>query len=184
MATTTRLKTYDDLCRAREDGNRYELIEGVLILVAGPSSKHQRIHHRLLNAFDAVVIPNSLGEVFYAPFDVRLAAHTYVQPDLMVVLSERLDIVGDAFIDGPPDLVVEIFSPSSRARDQGQKAQLYARYGAREYWTVEPETRTITIHAESDGERYQRVEQVRDVARSVVVPGLTIDLATLFANLP
>lgn len=184
MAVATGTLTYDDLCRAREDGNRYELIDGELIVIAGPSPKHQWTSGELFVAFREAVTKPGLGLVFMAPLDVHLGGHQYVQPDLVVVLNERSAIVGAAMIEGAPDLLVEIASPSSRARDRGRKLALYAETGVREYWFVDPQSRSVTVHAEPAGDRYQRVERAEDVARSVVVPGLSVDLASLFATFP
>ena len=184
MSTLARTLTYEDLCRAREDGNRYELIEGELILVAAPSPLHQRLLVWLTVAFVQKVAAPRLGEVFVAPLDVRLSDGSIVQPDLIVVLADRSSIVGEALIEGAPSLIVEILSPSSRARDRGKEAALYARTGVPEYWIVDPEARSITVHAPPSGGRYDDVSQEGDLTRSVTVPGLTIDPTALFAGLP
>ena len=125
MATVARALTYEDLCRAREDGNRYELIDGELVLVAAPSLRHQRFLLWLGMAFDRLVWEAGRGEAYVAPVDVHLADDgSYVQPDVFVVLADRAETVGEALIEGEPSLLVEVASRSSRTRDRGQKAML------------------------------------------------------------
>jgi Uma2 family endonuclease len=180
MATTTTLKTYDDLCRAREDGNRYELIEGVLILVAGPSPRHQEIIYRFGVLLNDVVVRPGRGRVFPAPLDVRFTPENVVQPDLVVVLNDRRHIITESLIEGAPSLLVEIASRSSRSRDRGEKLQLYARFGVPEYWFIDAEARAVTVYAEPSGDRYARVVQAVNVAQSIILPELTVDLGVLF----
>ena len=184
MPTVTRTLTYEDLCRAREDGNRYELIDGELVLIAGPSPKHQWTSSRLFVAFDRAIVEPGLGYVFAAPLDVHLGGQQYVQPDLLVVLNERLDIIGATLIDGAPDLVAEITSSSSRAIDRTRKLAPYARSGVREYWLVELEGRAVTVYSAPTGEGFARVERAEEVARSTIVPGLAVEVAPLFSGLP
>jgi Uma2 family endonuclease len=183
MSILTGPLTYEDLCRQREDGNRYELIDGVLIVIAGPSPMHQWVSHRLAVAFDRAVVEPGLGFIFAAPLDVQLGPQTYVQPDLLVVLRERAGIIGATLIEGAPDLVVEIISASSRAIDRTRKLTLYARSGVREYWLVDLEARSVTVHAEPVGDRFARVERADQTARSVILPGLAVDLDALFSPL-
>ncbi|MDP9362929.1 MAG: Uma2 family endonuclease [Chloroflexota bacterium] len=185
MATAARAPGYDDLCRAREDGNRYELIDGELLVIAGPSPRHQWTSSRLFVAFDRAIVEPGLGFVFTAPLDVHLGGQQYAQPDLLVVLTERASIIGPTLIDGAPDLVVEISSTSSRAIDRTRKLALYARPGVREYWLVDLGGRAVTVHALPTGEGYARVEQRAEAeARSTILPGLVVQVATLFSGLP
>jgi Uma2 family endonuclease len=184
MSVVARPLTYEDLCRAREDGNRYELIEGELILVAAPSPWHQRLSRRLVVLFDRIVGETGIGEVFDAPLDVRFADGSVVQPDVFVVLADRAHIVEETLIEGAPSLLVEISSPSSRAIDRRRKAALYARNGIPEYWCVDPDDRAIIVHADPAEGAYQTVRRETAVARSVTVPGLVVNLAELFSGLP
>lgn len=152
-------------------------------MVAAPSLRHQWISQRLTVAVDRAVFDPGLGWVFTAPLDVHLGG-SYVQPDLVVVLKGRAGIMTKAMIEGAPDLLVEIASPSSSATDRRQKLALYARSGVREYWFVDTPSQSITVHAEPAGEAYEWVERAEDVARSIIVPGLAVDLAPLFADVP
>ena len=184
MSILTGQLSYEDLCRAREDGNRYELIEGELILVAAPSVWHQRLLLRLARLFSQAVMEPGLGEVFLSPLDVRFSDRSVVQPDLIVILADRAHVVDDALLEGAPSLVLEIESPSSRVRDRRTKAALYARNGVPEYWRVDPDDRAITVHADPAGGAYRTVRRETEIARSVTVPGLVVNLTDLFTGMP
>jgi Uma2 family endonuclease len=174
--------TYDDLLQTPDDGNRYEIIGGELIVSPTPVPLHQEIIVRLVLWIGSFVRDRDLGIVYAAPIDVKLTEHNYVEPDIVFVARERLSIVGPKFISGAPDLLVEVYSPSSRQRDLVQKAALYAASGVREYWQVDPESRALTINVLRDG-LYLPTRHVEGTARSEVLGDLTIDVAALFLNL-
>jgi Uma2 family endonuclease len=182
MSVATQPLTYAELCRKREeDGVRYELIEGELVVVAAPSPRHQLLSRRLVVRFDAVMEQTGLGEVFDSPLDVRFADGSVVQPDVIVVLADRAHIIQEKLIEGAPNLLVEISSPSSRATDRTRKARLYARQGVSEYWWVDPEARSIWVHAAPDERSYRTIREETVVAQSATIPGLAVTLADLFA---
>ncbi len=180
MVSTVARLTYEDLCRAREDGNRYELIEGELVLVASPSPLHQRVSRRLAFAFDRVLSVDASGEVFYAPLDVRFPDGSVVQPDIVVVLSDRASIVGESLIEGVPSLIVEIGSPSSKGRDRGSKRSLYARFGVPEYWYVDLELSQLVIHRHPVEGSYRSVTKAVGAAVPAAIPNVHVSLASLF----
>lgn len=183
MATTTATKrwTYADLDRLpeSENGERYEIIDGELIVTPSAVPLHQLADYRLTRRLGDHVEGGRLGQIFFAPVDVRLGDQTLI-PDLLFISRARLDIVGPKAIEGAPDLVVEILSPSTRDRDLGVKKAVYARHGVREYWIVDPEARSVTVFA-LRGDRYEPLPQEGGVARSEVLAGLAIDVAALFA---
>jgi Uma2 family endonuclease len=111
-----------------------------------------------------------------------LSQRDIVQPDALLIARERLGIVRQGLIEGPPDLVVKIVSPSTRPKDRIEKAELYARSGVCEYWQVDPRHRSVIVLALRDG--IYVPQPVEDgVARSVELPGLTVDVTALFADL-
>ena len=108
-------------------------------------------------------------------------ARKVVQPDLVYVASERREIVKLHGIEGPPDLVVEILSPGTR--DRGYKLKMYARYQVREYWIVDPETRSAALYAFGTQQNIEpKFYTTTDVMTSALFPGLTIPLAEVFAD--
>ncbi|MCC7022317.1 MAG: Uma2 family endonuclease [Thermomicrobiales bacterium] len=185
MSTRFHPLTYADLERARETSQeRIELIEGELYVTASPSLKHQDVSALFNAAFREAVARPGLGRVYYAPVDVRLAEHTIVQPDLVVVLSDRSHILTPARIEGAPSLVVEILSPSTSAYDRETKRQTYARHDVPEYWMVDAKRATVTVCSDPRDGCYQRDVTFNDVAVSATIPRLSVDLEELFASVP
>jgi Uma2 family endonuclease len=119
------------------------------------------------------------GEVFVAPIDVELSMYDIVEPDVVVVLDANASVKQTKRIVGAPDVVVEVISPSSELRDRARKAALYAMNGVREYWLVDPGTKTFDVLALRDSD-YEKLAQPPGVAQSQVIEGLEIDLKRLF----
>lgn len=134
--------TYEHYCQLPE-GDRYELIEGELLLTPSPTVRHQRVAATMQEALRTFVKANDLGSVFYAPLDVVLSDENVVQPDILFISKERDNIIKEENIQGPPDLVVEIISPSTAERDRSLKKALYGKFGVREYWIVDPEIKQL-----------------------------------------
>lgn len=151
--------------------------------MAPPSVRHQRLLRDLNRLIETHVAENGLGETFFAPIGVRFADDTEVQPDLVFVAADRMGIVTDDAIEGAPDLVVEVLSPSTRRRDQTDKQALYERAGVREYWLVDPKTEAVEIRTLTDA-GYQLVSSARGAGAvtSGVLAGFTVSLADLFAR--
>ena len=136
--------TYEDYLNAPED-KRYELLDGELVPIPTPGELHQSISILLGWKLVQFASENSLGRVYLAPFDVVLSDVDVVQPDLLFVSNERDHIITSANIQGAPDLVVEILSPSTAERDRTFKRTLYARHGVNEYWMVDTTAKDITV---------------------------------------
>jgi Uma2 family endonuclease len=130
---------------ALDDDQRYEVIDGELLLVPGPGTVHQSLVGELYLRFATYVRAHGAGTVFLSPLDVVLDDRNVVQPDVLFIRNEALAIIDPRAIRGTPDLVVEIISPSSRRRDRMVKAELYARAGVPEYWIVDPAERSIEV---------------------------------------
>jgi Uma2 family endonuclease len=182
MAMLSHPATYDDLQRLRDTSDEFiELIEGALVVTPSPTPLHQFVSQRLYDLLKSAVADTGLGLVSYAPLDVRLDEETVLQPDLIVLLGDRVELIGDVSVDGPPSLVIEIDSPSTSARDRMTKREIYARHGIPEYWIVDPDARRVTVLFDPRDGRYHAEMVSTDFARSVVIPGLIADLAVLFA---
>ena len=149
MALTRRGPTrenwsYGDLFALPDEGKRYEIIEGVLYEMPGPGSDHATVIRTLI----ALLLPAFVAlrlEWFTAPLDVFFPGADPVEPDLLAYASGGKTRRSKRGIEGPPDLVIEVLSPSSRRHDLLTKRTLYARAGVREYWLVDPEARTVSI---------------------------------------
>lgn len=171
------------------DDERWELIDGVAhAMTPAPTLRHQTISLRLAAAL-LDLLKGGPCRVFAAPVDVLLpagdeadeAVDTVVQPDVVVVCSpERL---GDKYIRGAPDWIIEILSPSTAKKDQSLKRDRYERAGVKEYWLVHPTDRTVARYR-LDGGKYGRPDIYGEDDRVAVpmVPGAEIDPATILAD--
>ncbi len=140
MKVSVPLMTLEDLQRLPDDGNRYELIEGELYVSAAPRDKHQRLSMDFCDWLSPFAKKHKLGRVYHAAFDVfpDPGAQTCVEPDLIFISQERLHIVRDEGVFGPPDLVIEILSESTYKTDMTTKRDLYRRTGVKEYRVAHP----------------------------------------------
>lgn len=130
-----------------DDEQRYEIIDGELLLTPAPRVSHQSISRELSVRMAQFVAERGLGEVLYAPVDVVLGEDQVVQPDILFVSKQNSGVIHERGIVGAPDLVVEILSPSSLRLDRHRKRALYERAGVREYWIVDPANRAIEVFA-------------------------------------
>lgn len=168
--------TYDDYRRLSDDGWRYEVIEGELYVNPAPRPKHQEATLNLATALSQFVRDHQLGKVYVSPIDVTLPdLASPVQPDLLFIAAECLEIVKETFIEGAPDLIVEVLSPGNWLDDRRIKFRVYALAGVREYWIVDVDRRQIEMfHLEGQSYaqvgRYEAGEQVN----SIVVDGFGI----------
>ena len=172
--------TYEDYLNAPED-KRYELLDGDLVALSSPEEFHQRVSILLGTKLVQFAVENRLGRVYHAPFDVVLSDFDVVQPDLIFVSNERADIITPANIQGAPDLVIEILSPSTATRDKTFKRSLYARHGITEYWMVDLTAKTITILRL--GERGFEVVNTYGEGETLTSPtlqGFTLNLNDIF----
>ena len=171
--------TYADYLDLPGD-ERYEIHDGELILVASPSTPHQIVNKRLF-AQMLEVEASGLGQVFFAPLDIVFSDTEVVQPDLMFISSERAEIITHANIQDAPDLVVEILSPSTASRDWNYKQGLYAKYGVKELWMVDPESALLwRLMLRGDAFEIAGVYGAGESFDSPTLGGFTIDLSKVF----
>ena len=148
--------TVDDLEDLPDDGLQYELADGVLLVTPSPRPRHQRLSMSLSHALFQACPPHL--ELFAAPFDFQPTRTTSLQPDLLVV---RREDVGELRLEGTPLLVVEILSPSTRAKDLVLKRALYAESGVPSYWVLDPQEATALV-LRLEGEDYVEVARGAD----------------------
>ena len=173
--------TYADYCLTPDD-ERYELLDGELVMSPSPRLPHQEICMELGALLHLFVKTRGLGRVYSAPCDVVLSETDVVQPDLLFVANERAHILFDGDnVQGAPDLVVEILSPSTAERDRTVKRALYAQYGVQEYWLVDPDTKTVTVLV-LDAGAFAEVacHGAGQTLTSPTLPGFTVNLNDLF----
>ena len=170
-----------------EDGNRYEVIDGVLYMSTAPSVFHQwTLRQGFLQLLRQLEEPG-FGVVLYAPIGLFLPDGEALQPDLLFVRAEDLAMIHDRRIRGVPALLVEIVSPSNAEYDLEIKRKLYARAGVPEYWAFRPARRDALVYSDPDPRTgdYRTVAEI-PAAGELVSPTLPVrfPLATLFAGAP
>ena len=182
---------YADLLAMPDDGRRYEIHGGELVVVPAPILRHQLAAMRIT----ATLVEHQQrvgGLAVAAPFDVVFDEHDVLQPDVVFFRAERLRLLDpDSPARAAPDLVVEVLSPSTAKLDRGRKMRIFAQYAVPEYWIVDPVRRRIEVHVlerevqDAQGVRgaYRRAQIAApgETVRSVALPDLTFDAARVFA---
>ena len=164
-----------------DDDKRWELIDGVPFELSTPPVRHQEISGRLFVQL-ATFLKGKECEVFFAPFDVRLNAEgrddTVVQPDLVVIFDKT--IMMETGCKGPPDIVIEILSPSTSIRDKALKLKLYQKSGVREYWIVDTDEKFVHAHILDNSRYYINCYAETDEVPVSILEGCKINLAEVF----
>ena len=151
-------------------------------MAPAPNTPHQVISFDLTLLLGPFVRGNQLGCLLYSPVDVIFSEENTLQPDLIFVSREREHIITNRGCEGAPDIVVEILSPSTRARDLETKREIYARYGVGEYWIVDPVARTVRLLELAGNEFVTRalLDESGEIT-SPLLPGLSIPVSRIFA---
>ena len=180
----TRL-TYDDFVLFPDDGKRHEIIDGEHYVTPAPNVRHQVLVRRLVYDLEHYFRAHpQTGQVFAAPLDVLLSAYDIVEPDLLVVTGDQSGILTEKNVQGPPALVIEVLSKSTRKRDAQTKRRLFERTGVREYWLVDPELDAVQVFRPTAEGRLARVAELTaedgGMVTTPLLPGCQIDLRELF----
>lgn len=179
MPVDTRL-TYEDFCLLPNDGKRYEIIEGELLVTPAPRSLHQIVLGNLYLALGQFVKTHRLGRVFVAPLDVVLSDFDVVEPDLLYISQARASLLTEANLQGAPDLAVEILSETTSKTDRTTKLKLYARVGVQEYWIIDPEGPSAEVYRRRrKGLALVSNLSARDSLNSPLFPGFSLPLGAL-----
>jgi Uma2 family endonuclease len=182
MPVAVPLLTADELDHFPDDGKRREVIGGELHVSPAPARIHQALVKRVLGLLVRAIDESGAGEAFPGAVDVRFSPDEQVQPDLIALRSERLDLYQGHIMHGAPDIVVEILSPSTARYDQVEKKRLYENGGVPEYWIVDPKLQTLTIFRLTDG-GYVENEPESGLLRSTAVSDFSVDPIALFENI-
>jgi Uma2 family endonuclease len=175
--------TYTDYRSLPETGPRYQVLDGDLVMSPAPDTRHQRLVFRVARLLQQFVEQRRLGEVLPAPTDVVLSETNVLQPDVLFVARRNRKRIEEEAVVGPPDLCIEVLSPKSRHLDLGIKRRLYARFGVREYWVVDPGDQTITVHnLAADPTGPGTTYYMGDTQKSQMLSGWRLDVSALFAD--
>jgi len=179
-AKSPRLWTYDEMVAELPETNQpVELWNGEIIMSPAPHPDHQRIVRSFFRKLDQLVEPSQLGEVLFSPVDVVLTPRRVVQPDVLFIAKNRLNIIGN-YIQGAPDLVMKVISAGSWQRDRIEKKALYEQAGVAEYWIIDPDAATIEVFALIKGVYQLHSKSTsKDLAKSKLLAGFKTTFAEL-----
>jgi len=171
--------TYEEYYRL-DDDQRYEIIDGNLLMAPAPDTWHQDWSRELFHIIHQHVRNQKLGKVFYAPLDVVLDETNTVQPDIVFISTANARIIQRRAIFGAPDLLVELVSPSSVRRDRYDKKEIYARFGVKEYWIGDPANKSLEILTLKE-RRYELhcAAEIKGKLTSLVLTGLEFDVTEI-----
>jgi Uma2 family endonuclease len=175
--------SYDDLAQMPEDGRRYELYDGEVCVVPSPILLHQVVAMRLWRILDDYAV-QTIGLAVASPMDVVFSQYDVVQPDIVFFAADSMRTV--SLMDRvrqPPDLAVEVLSPSTASNDRGRKMRMFQRYGVAEYWIVDPIAETIEIYKLAES-AYELVGTFSgsETMHSAVLPDLTLVSSSVFPS--
>jgi Uma2 family endonuclease len=174
--------TYEAYAAIPDDGNRYEVIDGVLYLMASPNTSHQSAANLIATYLTIHVQFQGLGRIMPAPCDVILPDGTTVQPDVSLILSGNESIIAEKRIEGTPDLVVEITSPSTAGYDRKKKKASYAKAGVKEYWLVRPSQKTVELFILDNGELVSKgIFKNQATLPTQLIPNFPVKVEQFFA---
>lgn len=179
MPVDTRL-TYEDYSLLPNNGKRYEIIDGELLVTPSPRRSHQKVVTNLVYYLVEFVRRHDLGEVYAAPFDVVFSRYDVVEPDVLYVSKARASVLTEKNVQGAPDLVVEVVSETTAEIDRTTKLKLYARCGVQEYWIIDPvECSAEVYRLEKQG--FELAAQLRtdQSLTSPLFPGFSLALRKL-----
>jgi len=180
--TDQRYWTPDDVWALPDDGNRYECIDGALLVTPSPGTPHQRVLGRLYLLVAPYVMAQRLGEALFAPADIRLHVDNLVQPDLFVVPPDDTGAVVPSWREVHTLLLaVEVLSPSTARYDRALKRRYYQRAGVSEYWVVDATSHLVERWRPADERPEIRNETLHWQPIGATEP-LVIDLEALFRN--
>lgn len=182
MVTALKL-TIDQLEALPDDNNRYELIDGELLVSKAPGIPHQRPLGRLFYWLTEYLVHNPIGEVIFGP-GIVFDDYNGVIPDMVFVSAERQHIVTERGLIDAPDLIIEVVSPGEKnsERDRQLKRQLYSRRGVREYWVVDPQLMTIEVYRLHDSVLVlEATLRGSDSLTSPILPGFSCSVIAILS---
>lgn len=165
-----------------EEGAPFQLINYDLVMSPSPTPAHQAISYRLvLTLGNFLENNNNRGYLAYAPLDVKFDDGNVLQPDIIFIAAERKGELVKDVIEGAPDLIIEILSPSNAYYDLRQKKDIYQKFAVKEYIIVDPIAFNAELYTQANGafQLHQKAEKTEQVY-SVLLPGLSFDLNRIF----
>jgi Uma2 family endonuclease len=183
-AVTTRVRkkllTFEEFCILTKEEDKADLIDGVIYMASPDNTDANRLFMWLGGLIECYVEAKELGDTFGSRVAFRLGESQGPEPDIAVVLKERLHLVERGYVNGPPDLAIEIVSPESVERDYEKKRKQYQDARVPEYWIVDEVLAKVTLLSLDAQGRYREVRPRKGVLRSAVLPGFWVRLDWLW----
>jgi Uma2 family endonuclease len=174
--------TFEDFCALVEEGQKADLIEGVIYMVSPDNTEANELFMWLGTLIHLFARRNDLGKVYGERVAFRLAEKNGPEPDIAFVRKDRLHLVERGFVRGRPDLVVEIVSPESVERDYEKKRKLYQDAGVPEYWIVDEELEKVTLLRLGKDDVYHEMRPKQGILQSKALPGFWLRVAWLWQS--
>lgn len=177
----TKIWTVDDYQQMDEDV-KCEIINSELIMTPAPNIKHQKVSMSLILKISKFIEIHKKGILFHAPTDVYFNEKNVFQPDLVYLENQNSPFISDKGIEGVPDLIIEIISPSNSYIDRYVKKSNYALFGVKEYWIADPGNNTLEVYNLAENQEYNLFLFLagEGEVKSVILQGLAFELREIF----
>lgn len=173
------VKTFFEL--ELEEDFFYELIDGEIVRKKAPNPKHQEAVGNLFTIFNLFAKEKQLGKCYTSPIDVFFDEYNSTQPDILFVKKERNFIITNNGIEGAPDLVVEVLSPSTYRYDRKEKMTIYKQFGVKEYWIIDPNNKAVEVYIlENNIFNLEFLAIETGLVSSKVLEGLDVEVSEIF----
>ncbi len=181
LEKSKKVYTYQDYEKLPE-GAPYQLIGGQLIKTPSLVPYHQDIVRKISIKLSSFIEEKRIGKIYISPLDVCFSDTEIYQPDIIFISKERLHIIGEKNIEGPPDLIIEILSPATAYYDLRVKKDTYEKTGVKEYWIVDPIQHIIEVFQNKNG-KFEIIQSVRTegVVNSVIIPEFNLEAKEIFS---
>lgn len=163
--------TEEEFIAWMDEDVKAEFVDGMVIIVSPESSRSEQLRWFIGTVLHMFVERHELGEVFGPNFRIRVRQGLWRVPDLLFVARERAHLIKETYLDGVPDLVMEIVSPDSVARDWREKYLDYERASVREYWIIDPQSKRVDVYHLGESGRYEALPLKEGIYHSTVVAG-------------
>lgn len=178
----TQRVTFDEFLDWLTEETKADLIDGVIHMQSPPADVHERIFVFLIGILDAFVVRRKFGIIRGSRTTLKFSEANGTQPDIVFISNASRDRVHPSFMDGAPEVVVEILSPSTRKLDRGKKMALYATHGVLEYWQIDPEGQNAGFFQNHNGAWLPMMTSDDDIFHSEAIPGFWLNTQWLFAE--
>lgn len=172
--------TFADFLELVHDDQKADLLDGMIYVASPDNTEHNKLLFWLGTIMHQFIEERKLGHITVNKVAFRLTDETAPEPDLAFVRTERAGIIKRGYVDGPPDLVIEIVSPESIERDYNVKRLRYEEAGVEEYWIIDPDESQATFLRRGANGRLNEVMPDGTIFRSTVLPGFGLDVQWLW----